>query len=124
METSTIGDLRKAHTILAEFSYEKGQVERGYTGRTLCVNVSDNTIESLPVTDMMKDVFIGGRGFGLWRLWNSVKDTTKWNDPENAIVISGGPISGTTTYPGAGKSLVVTISPLRSPSQVRRLGCL
>ena len=37
---------------------------------------------------------------------------TKWNDPENEIIISTGPIGGTTQYPGAGKSLVVSLSPL------------
>ena len=39
----------------------------------------------------MKDIFIGGRGFGLWYLWNAITPTTKWNDPENEIIISPGP---------------------------------
>ena len=59
----------------------------------------------------MQDVFTGGKGFGLWLLWNGVTGDTKWNDPENEIVISSGPIGGTTQYPGSGKSLVVSISP-------------
>ncbi|MFC2097980.1 aldehyde ferredoxin oxidoreductase family protein, partial [Bacteroidota bacterium] len=36
---------------------------------------------------------------------------TKWTDPENEIIISSGPIGGITQYSGAGKSLVVTLSP-------------
>ena len=68
--------------------------------------------KSKPVTQEMKDIFIGGRGFGLKLLWEAVKDQTKWNDPENEIVISSGPLGGTTQYPGCGKSLVVSISPL------------
>ncbi len=40
-----------------------------------------------------------------------LKPDTKWNDPENEIVISGGPICGITQYSGTGKSLVVSISP-------------
>jgi aldehyde:ferredoxin oxidoreductase len=112
MGTATVSDMRKAHKVLAEFTYERGQVDRGYTGRTLYVNLSENRIESRPVTQMMKDIFIGGRGFGLWLLWNGVKDTTTWKDPENEIVISSGPIGGITQYPGSGKSLVVTLSPL------------
>ena len=59
----------------------------------------------------MKDIFIGGRGFGLWRLWHAVTPKTRWNDPENEIVISPGPVAGITQYPGSGKSLVVSISP-------------
>ncbi|MEA3459752.1 MAG: aldehyde ferredoxin oxidoreductase C-terminal domain-containing protein [Chloroflexota bacterium] len=54
---------------------------------------------------------MGGRGFGLWLLWNAVTGDTKWNDPQNEIVISSGPIGGITQYPGAGKSLVVSLSP-------------
>ncbi|MHC9541600.1 MAG: aldehyde ferredoxin oxidoreductase family protein [Vulcanimicrobiota bacterium] len=108
----TVQDMKKAHKILAEFPYEKGQVDKGYTNRTLYVNLSDNKVESRPVTENMKNIFIGGRGFGLRLLWNGVKDDTKWNDPENEIVISAGPIAGITTYPGSGKSLVVTLSPL------------
>ncbi len=107
-----VQDMKKAHRILAEFSYEKGSVDRGYANRTLYVNLTDNRVESRPVSDKMKDTFIGGRGFGLWLLWNGVKESTKWNDPENEVVISAGPIAGTTTYPGSGKSLVVTLSPL------------
>jgi aldehyde:ferredoxin oxidoreductase len=60
----------------------------------------------------MKDALTGGRGFCLWLLWNAVTGDTKWDHPENAIVIAGGPIGGTTSYPGSGKSTVVTISPL------------
>ena len=103
---------KQAHQVLAELDYELGEVERGYTNRTLYVNLSDNTISSKPVSQQMKDVFTGGRGFGLWLLWNAVSGDTKWNDPQNEIVISSGPIGGTTQYPGSGKSLVVTISPI------------
>ncbi len=60
----------------------------------------------------MKEIFIGGRGFGLWYLWHAITPTTKWNDPENDIVISPGPLAGNTAYAGSGKSLVVTLSPL------------
>jgi len=102
---------REELNVLAEFDYELGRVERGYTNRTLYINLSDNVIESKPVTQEMKDIFIGGRGFGLWLLWHGVNEDTRWNDPENEIVISTGPLGGTTIYPGAGKSLVVSLSP-------------
>jgi len=102
---------REDLNVLAEFNYERTEVERGYTNRTLYVNLSDNAIESRPVTQEMKDIFVGGKGFGLWRLWHGVTGGTKWNDADNEIVISSGPLGGTTTYPGSGKSLVVSISP-------------
>jgi len=111
MSAKDIQKMKQAHKVLAEFDYELGEVEKGYTNRTLYVNLSDNIIASKPVTQQMKDIFIGGRGFGLWLLWKAVTGETKWNDPENEIVISSGPMGGTTQYPGSGKSLVVTLSP-------------
>lgn len=112
MKTTDVQTMKQAHTKLAAFTYEPGAIEHGYTGRTLYVNLSDNTIGSKPVTQEMKDIFVGGRGFGLKLLWDAVTPETKWDDPENAIVISSGPLGGTTGYPGSGKSLVVSLSPL------------
>jgi len=100
------------HRVVAEIRYEPKEVERGYTGETLYVNVGTGAIEARPVTGRMKETFVGGRGFGLWRLWNAVDGTTSWDDPENEIVISSGPVGGTTAYPGSGKSIVVSLSPL------------
>ncbi len=107
-----LNTLRENSILLKDFSYNLGKIENGYTNRTLYINLSENKIESKPVTQMMKDKFVGGKGFGLWYLWNSVTPETKWNDPENEIIIAGGPLCGITQYPGAGKSLVCSISPL------------
>src|SRR5512140_3754397 len=99
-------------TLLAEFTYELRPVERGYANRTLYINLDTNTIYEKPVTQQMKDLFTGGRGFGLKLLWDAVTSNTKWNDPENELVIANGPICGITAYPGSGKATVVTLSPL------------
>jgi aldehyde:ferredoxin oxidoreductase len=71
-------------------------------------------ITSRTVSKEMKEKFIGGRGFDLWLLWNSLpKDRiVKWDDPENEICLACGPLGGTPVYPGSGKSIVVSISPL------------
>jgi aldehyde:ferredoxin oxidoreductase len=100
--------------ILAEFKYEPGKVERGYNNRTLYVNLSSMQIASKPVSEKMKETFTGGRGFNLWLLWNALpKDrVVRWDDPENEICIASGPLGGIPVYPGSGKSIVVSISPL------------
>jgi aldehyde:ferredoxin oxidoreductase len=107
-----IENMKSAHKLLCEYKYELKQIEKGYTNRTLYVNLSDKEVKEKPVTQLMKDKFIGGKGFGLWYLWNAVSEKTKWNDPENEIVIATGPLGGITQYPGSGKSLVVSLSPL------------
>jgi aldehyde:ferredoxin oxidoreductase len=112
MPAEKVLEMKRAHQVLAEYDYELQPVNKGYAGKTLYVNLSDNTIEGRSVTEDMKEIFIGGRGFGLWRLWHAVSPDTRWDGPENEIVISSGPIGGTTLYPGAGKSICVTISPL------------
>ena len=96
---------------LQRFEYPIRPIEKGYNNRTLNVNLSDNTIQSKPVSDEMKRIFTGGKGFGLWLLWNGTGKNVKWNDTENEICIACGPLGGTTLYPGSGKSIVVTISP-------------
>ncbi len=98
--------------LLAEYHYELRPVERGYANRTLYINLGDNTIREKPVTQQMKDLFTGGRGFALKLLWDAVTPQTQWNDPENELVIANGPICGITAYPGSGKATIVTLSPL------------
>ncbi len=109
---SAVNRFKQSRKVLAEYTYEPAALVRGYTGKTLFVDLSTGLIKSKEVTRTMKDIFIGGRGFGLWYLWQAVNPQTKWNDPENEIIISSGPVGGITQYPGAGKSLVVTLSPL------------
>jgi hypothetical protein len=54
------------HRVLAEYTYTVPSVERGYTGQTLYVNLSDYTIAAKPVIGEMKKKLISGLGFGLW----------------------------------------------------------
>ncbi len=97
--------------ILKEYPYQATPQDKGYTDKTLYINLSDNTILEKDVPPLMKEKFIGGRGYGLKYLWDATKPDTQWNDPENEIIIASGPIGGITQYSGTGKSLVVTVSP-------------
>jgi len=106
--------VRVSKLVISEFKYKLGKVERGYNNRTLYINVSSMKIASKPVSETMKDKFTGGRGFNLWLLWNALPKNriVKWDDPENEVCIACGPLGGTPVYPGSGKSIAVTISPL------------
>jgi len=98
--------------LIAEFTYDLAPVKRGYNKRTLYINVGTKEIKAKPVSDMMIDKFVGGKGFDMYLMWHGVKDDTTWNSPENEICIAFGPLCGNTSYPGSGKSIVTTISPL------------
>ena len=106
-----LNKLRRAHRIVAEYSYKKGEIQKGFANRTLYINLGTNEIKEKKVTDEMKKLFTGGRGFGLKLLWDSIKHTTRWNSPENELIITTGPLCGATQYPGSGKSLCLSISP-------------
>jgi aldehyde:ferredoxin oxidoreductase len=104
-------ELKKKHKVLAEFKYQHTPLDRGYTDKTLFVDLSKKEIKEKDIPAEMKEKFVGGKGYGLRYLWDAVTPKTKWNDPENEIIISGGPICGVTQYSGTGKSLVVSLSP-------------
>jgi len=99
---------------IAEFRYKLRKVEKGYNNRTLYINLSNMQIASKTVSQDMREKFIGGRGFNLWLLWNALpKDRiARWDDSENEICIACGPLGGTPVYPGSGKSIAVSVSPL------------
>ncbi len=107
-----LNKMKSAHKNLAEYEYEMRPVVHGYANRTLHINLDTNEFSEKPVTQEMKDLFTGGRGFGLKLLWDAVTPETRWSDPENALIIANGPICGTTGYAGTGKATVVTLSPL------------
>jgi aldehyde:ferredoxin oxidoreductase len=106
-----IAAMKKAHKTLKKWSYEWKPLHRGYTDKTLYINVGTHEIKEKAVPPLMKEKFIGGKGYGLRLLWDATKPDTKWNDPENEINISSGPIGGITQYSGSGKSICVSISP-------------
>jgi len=112
MTIASIQEIKVSHKVLADYKYDINKVVHGYSNRTLYIDLGKLKIESKPVSQKMKDTFTGGKGFCLWLLWNGTKPSTKWDDPENELVFSSGPIGGITMYPGSGKVTVTTISPL------------
>ncbi len=107
-----IEKMHQAHKIVADAPFEIVQLNRGYANRTLHIDISSNTIETKPVTQQMKDLWIGGKGFDLWLTFQLINRDTKWDSPENPLCFSSGPLGGTTSFPGSGKTIATTISPL------------
>jgi aldehyde:ferredoxin oxidoreductase len=106
-----IKSIKEQHKLLKDQEYIWTPLNKGYTDKVLYINVGTPEIKLKDVSRVMKEKFIGGKGYGLRLLWDATRPETKWNDPENEIVISSGPIGGITQYSGAGKSIVVSLSP-------------
>ncbi len=106
-----IAELRSGHVVLAETFFEPVKLSKGYAGRTLHVDLTRKKIEIREVTEQMKELWIGGKGFDLWLMFQEINENTKWNSPENPICFSSGPLGGVTSFPGSGKMLVTSISP-------------
>lgn len=103
--------LKQQHRLLKEVDYTVTPLDKGYTDKILYINLEklETVIKDVPAA--MKEKFIGGRGYGLKLLWEATRPETKWDDPENEVIISPGPIAGITQYSGTGKSICVSISP-------------
>ncbi len=104
-------EMKKAHKMLKQWNYKWTPLDMGYTDKILYINLNNSEVKEKNVPPQMKEKFIGGKGYGLRLLWDATKPDTKWNDPENEINISSGPIGGITQYSGTGKSICVSISP-------------
>jgi aldehyde:ferredoxin oxidoreductase len=83
----------------------------GYTGKILRINLTDQIAreEKLPM-EIAKD-FIGGAGFGIKYLFDEVPAGTDPLGPDNKLIFSPGPFSG-STIPCASRMAVTGKSPL------------
>lgn len=104
--------MREAHTLLNRVEYNRVPLKRGYTDKILTVDVTDKSVKISDIPAEVKEKFTGGKGYCLRYLWDATNPNTRWDSPENEIVMSAGPIAGITQYGGTGKTLVCTISPL------------
>lgn len=104
--------MRANHKVLSEFAFDIVPLERGYSNRILRVDLDKNEITTDKVTPQVKELWIGGKGFDLWLTLKEITRETRWDSHNNPICFASGPLGGTTSFPGSGKTLVTTISPL------------
>ena len=83
----------------------------GYGGMILRVNLTDGKIKKEPTPKELAERFLGGRGFGIYFLYTEVPKGADPLGPENKLIVSSGPLSG-TLVPGAGKLDFACKSPL------------
>ncbi|MDX1416513.1 MAG: aldehyde ferredoxin oxidoreductase N-terminal domain-containing protein, partial [Candidatus Promineifilaceae bacterium] len=70
---------------------------QGWTGKILDINLTEKTIETIPLDREMARLFLGGRGLGARLLWDLVGPEVDPLSPENVLVFTTGPITATAS---------------------------
>ncbi len=84
---------------------------QGWAGKILDINLSEGTIETVPLDMEMARLFLGGRGLGARLLWDIVGPEVQPLDPENALIFTTGPITASSSQT-SNRFNVSTKSPL------------
>ncbi len=98
--------------ILETLQYEAPPVKGGYTDHILQVDLGTPSISISKVSPDFKEKYVGGRGYALKLIWDGTSAETKYDSPENILVMASGPLGADPRFPGTGKFSVGTISPL------------
>ena len=98
--------------ILKQIRYEPAQVTGGYTDRILEIDLSKLELTIRDLTPDFKNKYIGGRGYTLKLIWDGTNRETRYDSPENILAMASGPLGNEPGFPGTGKFIVGTISPL------------
>jgi aldehyde:ferredoxin oxidoreductase len=92
--------------------YEVAPVRGGYTDQILELDLSSLTISTINVEPVYRRKYVGGRGYAIKMIWDQTTKETRYNSPENILVMASGPLGNEPRFPGTGKFVVATISPL------------
>ncbi len=98
--------------ILKTLKYKRPPVKGGYTDHILQVDLGTPSISISKVSPDFKEKYVGGRGYALKLIWDGTSAETKYDSPENILVMASGPLGADPRFPGTGKFIVGTISPL------------
>ncbi len=97
---------------MIEISYQPASIIGGYTDRILRINLDKGEISIQELPPDFKTMYTGGRGYALKLIWDETNRETRFDSPENILVMASGPLGNDPGFPGTGKFIVGTISPL------------
>ncbi len=97
---------------IQSLNYQPAPVKGGYTDQVLKVDLNTNSISPVDLPPDFKEKYIGGRGYALKFIWDGTNGNTRHDSPENILVMASGPLCNDPRFPGSGKFIVGTISPL------------
>jgi aldehyde:ferredoxin oxidoreductase len=88
----------------------------GWAGTILFIDLSNGRITRVPTTEYRPEEFMGGVGLNTKIFWELECPEVKAFHPNNPIIISAGPLTG--TYGPFGRGLISTISPQCYPLEL------
>ena len=83
----------------------------GWTGFFLKINLSKNKAVAEQYDESLATNFLGGRGFAVKILWDTLKQGTDPLSPENKLIFAAGPLTA-IGLPNSGKLVIASKSPL------------
>ncbi len=83
----------------------------GWSEKVLDIDLNTQTYKTYPLDMEMARLFIGGRGLGARLLWDMVGPEVEPLSPENVLIFTNGPLTG-TGYQTSNRFSVTTKSPL------------
>lgn len=92
--------------------YEKAVINKGYTDRLLRIDLSSKTLAIETISEQMRSMFVGGRGYCLKLVYDGTSAETVYDSPENVLALAGGPFCGESGFAGTGKFIIGSISPM------------
>lgn len=97
---------------LDSIRYNVAPVQGGYTDQILELDLTSLAISIIHVEPDYRRKYVGGRGYAIKMIWDETTKETRYDSPENILVMASGPLGNEPRFPGTGKFVVGTISPL------------
>jgi aldehyde:ferredoxin oxidoreductase len=97
---------------IKSMTYTPASINGGTTDEILQIDLGSFKISQMKLASDFKEKYVGGRGYALKLIWEGTTEATRSNSPENILVMASGPLCGDARFPGSGKFIVGTISPL------------
>ncbi len=97
---------------IKSLKYDPLPIKGGCTDYILQVDLDSNSIAPTHLPALFKDKYVGGRGYALKLIWDGANGNTRYDSPENILVMASGPLGNEPRFPGTGKFVVGAISPL------------
>ncbi|HSW57092.1 MAG TPA: aldehyde ferredoxin oxidoreductase C-terminal domain-containing protein [Dehalococcoidales bacterium] len=98
--------------VIKQFEYKPADVVGGYTDRILRVDMGTREIKIQQLPADFKTKYTGGRGYAIKLIWDETRAETRYDSPENILIMANGPLGNEPGFPGTGKFIAGTISPL------------